>query len=323
MNLIKEKRSGILKGRTCTDGRPQREDYTKGERSSPALSKEALLAQVMINAHEKRDVAVGDVAGAFLKAINDRFVIMHFYGDIIGIMLEAKPELVIGLTTDENGRRVLIVVLAKALYGCVRSSLLWYDLFTNVLKKIGFKLNQVEPCLANAILNGKQCTIAWYVDDSMTSHNDSTVVDMVMKRHEFLGIKIVFLDNGTAELDMSSYLRNAIIASGLNIERYAMTAAKRDLCTIDKGSPHLSVDEPERYISSVYMLMHAALRARGDLCPTLSFLSSRVAAPTKQDQQKLKRLLEFDKMRADIPSNTRKCFMQDNLLLQERKHEIF
>ena len=263
---------------------------------------------MMINAYEKRDTAVGDVSGAFLKGINDRFVIMRFYDDMIDIMLEAKPELIIGLTTDERGKRVLVVVLAKALYGCVRSSFLWHDLFSNVLKKMGFELNPVEPCVANAILNGKQCTIAWYVDDSMTSHDDPKVVDMVLeeierhfgkmtitrgKEHEFLGIKIKFLDNGTAELDMSSYLRNAIDASGLDITKHAMTAAKKDLRSIDEGSPRLSAKEAEQFVTSTYMLMHVALRARGDLCPTLSFLSSRVAAPTKQDQQKLKRLLEF------------------------------
>ena len=97
--------------------------------------------------------------------------------------------------------------------------------------------------IVNVILNGKQCTIAWYVDDSMTSHNDPKVISMVLeeiqqhigkmtiskeKQHVFFGIKIAFLDNGTAKLDMSSYLQNAIDASGLKIERHAMAAAKKD-----------------------------------------------------------------------------------------------
>ena len=66
--------------------------------------------------------------------------------------------------------------------------------------------------------------------------------------------------------------------------------------SVDEGSPRLLVKESERFVTITYMLMHAALRVHGDLCPTLSFLSSQFAAPTNQDQQKLKklkRLLEF------------------------------
>jgi hypothetical protein len=41
-NLIKEKRTGELKGRTCADGRPQRSLYSKDETTSPTISQEAL-----------------------------------------------------------------------------------------------------------------------------------------------------------------------------------------------------------------------------------------------------------------------------------------
>ena len=59
--------------------------------------------------------------------------------------------------------------LLKALYGCVQSALLWYDLFTNTLVQMGFKLNPYNLCVANSQTKGKQCTIAWYVDDNKIS----------------------------------------------------------------------------------------------------------------------------------------------------------
>jgi hypothetical protein len=40
----------------------------------------------------------------------------------------------------ENGKKVLYLQLLKALYGCVQSALMWYDLFTNTLVQMGFKL---------------------------------------------------------------------------------------------------------------------------------------------------------------------------------------
>eukprot|EP00543_Licmophora_paradoxa_P019109 CAMPEP_0202474244 /NCGR_PEP_ID=MMETSP1360-20130828/92277_1 /ASSEMBLY_ACC=CAM_ASM_000848 /TAXON_ID=515479 /ORGANISM="Licmophora paradoxa, Strain CCMP2313" /LENGTH=362 /DNA_ID=CAMNT_0049101351 /DNA_START=30 /DNA_END=1118 /DNA_ORIENTATION=- len=111
--------------------------------------------------------------------------------------------------------------------------------------------------------------------------------------HEFLGIKIKFQPDGLAQLDMSSYLRNAIDASGMDIRRHAKTAAKKDLRQVNEDSPLLNSDDATRFVSCVYMLMHVALRARSDLCPAVSFLTSRVSTPTKQDRDKLKRLLEF------------------------------
>jgi hypothetical protein len=86
--------------------------------------------------------------------------------------------------THENGKRVLYLQLLKALYGCVQSALLWYDLFTNTLKNDGFELNPYDACVANKIVNGKQCTIVWYVDDNKISHVEEAVVTKVVKMIE-------------------------------------------------------------------------------------------------------------------------------------------
>ena len=75
----------------------------------------------------------------------------------------------------------------------------------------GFKLNPYDKCVANKIINGKQCTIAWYVDDNKISHVDSRVVTGIIKAiekrfgkmsvtrgkvHVFLGMNIEFIGNG-------------------------------------------------------------------------------------------------------------------------------
>ena len=41
---------------------------------------------------------------------------------------------------------------------------------------MGFKLNPYDLCVANSQIKGKQCTIAWYVDNNKISHVDDTVV---------------------------------------------------------------------------------------------------------------------------------------------------
>ena len=75
VNLIKEKRSGKLKGRTCADSRSQRAHYTKEETTSPTVSTDALMLSLMIDAKEGRDVATADVKGAYLHADMKEFVI--------------------------------------------------------------------------------------------------------------------------------------------------------------------------------------------------------------------------------------------------------
>ena len=63
--------------------------------------------------------------------------------------------------TIEKGKRVLYVQLDKALYGCVQSALLWYELHSSTLKHMGFTLNPYDLCVVNAQIENKQCTILW------------------------------------------------------------------------------------------------------------------------------------------------------------------
>ena len=46
---------------------------------------------------------------------------------------------------------------------------------------MGFELNPYDMCVANAMINGKQCTIVWYVDDNKISHVDPNVVTDIIK----------------------------------------------------------------------------------------------------------------------------------------------
>ena len=55
--------------------------------------------------------------------------------------------------------------LLKSLYGIMQAALLWYRTFLKCLKADGFEINKYGPCIANKIVNGKQCTVCWHVDD--------------------------------------------------------------------------------------------------------------------------------------------------------------
>jgi hypothetical protein len=73
--------------------------------------------------------------------------------------------------------------MQKALYGMIQSSLLFYNQFIEDVKKIGFKINPYDPCVGNRMVNDKQHTIVWHVDDLKSSHVDPAVND---KFHRWL-----------------------------------------------------------------------------------------------------------------------------------------
>jgi hypothetical protein len=181
VNLIKEKRSGKLKGSTCADGRSQRAHYTKEETTSPTVSTDALMLSLMIDAKEGRDVATADVEGAYLHADMEDFVILKLAGEAVDIMCQVNPKYK-KFVVVEHGKKVLYLQLLKALYRRVQSALLWYELFTSTLVDMGFKFNPYDPCVANSQIKGKQCTVAWYVDDNKISHVGDTVVTDVNEK---------------------------------------------------------------------------------------------------------------------------------------------
>ena len=75
-----------------------------------------------------------------------------------------------------NGKPILYARLLKALYGCLRSALLFYNKLVVDLEAYGFTINPYNPCVANKMVNEKQLDVTWHVDDLKISHVDSKVV---------------------------------------------------------------------------------------------------------------------------------------------------
>jgi hypothetical protein len=299
INLIKEKRDGQLKGRTFADGRPQQSIYDKLQTASPTVSTDALMLSIVIDAHEERDVATADVAGAYLKADMDDFVLMKFTGASVDILCKMNPSH-LKFVTIEKGTKVLNARLTKAMYGCVKSALLWYDLFSNSLQDMGFVLNPYDSCIANCMIDGSQCTIAWYVDDTKISHRDPDLVTRIIEKieerfdkmtvtrgreHIFLGMHITYTKERTAVIVMKEYLTEAIQESKMEINRVAPTPAKKNLFDVDASAAPLNQKERDIFHSVVAKLLYVALRARMDLLQAVIFLCTRVSKSTVQDQK--------------------------------------
>jgi len=164
--LIKEKRNGTLKSRVVADGRPQRKWINSEDNYSPTVASESTMLLLAQDAHEKRFVAICDIEGAYLHAKMDDFVVMVFEGQMVDYMIQACPQYERFVHVTRNGKKLLYVRLKRALYGCIKSALLWWNTLAETLFKEGFQLNPYDSCVANKTLpDGSQLTICWYVDD--------------------------------------------------------------------------------------------------------------------------------------------------------------
>jgi hypothetical protein len=170
--FLKQKRNGTIKGRGCADGRKQRDYTTKEEASSPTVAVEALLLSCVIDAQENRDVATADIPGAFMQADMEDVVHMKLEGTMAELLIKIDPALYRKHVIMEKGKQVLYVELRKALYGTLKAALLFWKKLTGVLTQWGFDVNPYDWCVANKVINDKQCTIVWHVDDLKISHVD-------------------------------------------------------------------------------------------------------------------------------------------------------
>ena len=317
VNLIKKKRNGTIKGRSCLNGSKQKKFLKEGESiASPTVCLEAILMTLGIDIYEERDVAIFDVPGAYLHALmpEDKNVIMVLRGKFVDIMCQVDPSYHEYVTVNSKGQKVLYLKILRALYGCIESALLWYQLYAETLEGLGFKINPYDRCVANKVINGSQCTICWYVDDNKISHADKDVVSEVLKQveehfgklvisrgntHDLLGMKIE-LDrkNKKVKIDTSVHIREAITMfeqCGEEVEGTVANPGNSQFFKVKNECKPLVGLKADVFHSTVAKLLFTGKRGRPDLEPYIAFLCTRVSKSTESDWKKLLRVLRFAK----------------------------
>ncbi len=83
------------------------------------------------------------------------------------LMVKTNPKLYRKYVVIVKGCSVLYLWLQKALYGMMKSALLFYRKLVAELRNMGFKINPYDPCVVNKMVNGTQMTVRWHVDDLM------------------------------------------------------------------------------------------------------------------------------------------------------------
>ena len=295
-----------LKARLVAGGHMQDKSvYTKSDTSSPTVSMQAAFAVAAIAAHENRHVVTVDIGSAYLKGSMEgkEEVWMHLDPLMTGILIHIDPTY--GKYIQKDGS--LIAKLAKSLYGLVEAGEIWYNTLSSHLKSIGFKENPVEPCVFNkTIRNGKQISIALFVDDLKITSADKEAIDDLIeslrtkfktvtansgKVHSYLGMTFDYRREGSVKISMEKYVADLLAAE--QTTKTAATPATLELFSIDPESPTLDAGDKEKFHSRVAKLLYLAKRIRPDILCATNFLSTRVQCPTQEDLNKLKRIYMY------------------------------
>ena len=148
--------------------------FPRKDTKSLTIALEALIETMMIDSYESRKLMQTDL-------LDDKFALLKILNEFIDIVCEINDEHKIFVIV-ENGKDVLCLQVKKVIYDMIEHALLCHQLFFSVLKDLGLELNLRDIHVANIIIKGKQCTIAWCVVND--THDDQGVIDYAISKFE-------------------------------------------------------------------------------------------------------------------------------------------
>ena len=240
-----------------------------------------------IDAKEEGDVGVVDLPAAFMQVNmkGEPTVHMKLEGKMAELMVRIDPKLYRKYMQLENGRQVLYVELQRALYGTLTGAFLIWKKLSKRLIKWGFVLNPYGSCVANKMINGKQCTsaILWHVDDLKISHVDPKAVDEVIallesefgkeapptvsrgKVHEYLGMTIDFHVKGKVKFTIIDHIQNMLDELPADMLGTVILPAASHLFDVNDEAERLSTEKSDFFITMSRNCCFCA-NERGPMC---------------------------------------------------------
>jgi Reverse transcriptase (RNA-dependent DNA polymerase)/Zinc knuckle len=309
--FLKKKRCGRIKGRGCADGRKQRIYKTKEETSAPTVSVESLFLSCVIDAKEGRKVVTCDIPGAFMQADIDEVIHVRLEGPLAMLLTKVDPDLYTKFLSKEGGKDVMYVRLAKALYGTLQAAMLFWKDLSGYLVSDGFELNPYDNCVANKMINGKQCTVLWHVDDLKMSHVQDdvleTLVDQLNDRygkiapltvtrgttHDYLGMTLDYGVPGQVTIRMDDYVEDILSEVPEDMGGVAATPAAEHLFDVSENPTYLDDENAQLFHHLTAKLLFLCKRARPDIQTAIAFLTTRVKRPDTDDYKKLGRVIKY------------------------------
>ena len=144
-------------------------------------------------------------------------------GQLADLMVQVDPELYGPyLIKSKKSESLLYVKMLKAMYGLLRSALLFHLKLVEDLKSYGFEINPYDPCVATKMVDGTQMTVTWHVDDLKISHLRQSRLDELLDYlrskygdglvvhtgdvHDYLGVDHDDSEKGVVKMSMMKHI---------------------------------------------------------------------------------------------------------------------
>ncbi len=100
----------------------------------------------VVEAHKGQDVACFDILGVFLHADSDKDITIVLKGHLAELMVKEAPNLYqMYITVYKENIEIMYVKMQKAIYGLLRSALLFYCKLVGYLEGKVFVLKPYDP----------------------------------------------------------------------------------------------------------------------------------------------------------------------------------
>jgi hypothetical protein len=182
--------------------------------------------------------------------------------------------------------------MQKSLYGLLRSALLFYKKLVADLESDGFVLNPYDPCVAKKVVDGKQMTVCWHVDDLKVSHCNPDQVTIFRewlskkygvavathqgKVHNYLGMIFNFLAKRKVMVTMMEYIKTIFNNFPEEITGTKTSPAPDHLFTMRDLSlgKMLPKEQAMAFHRATAQIMFLSGRAHKDIQPATAFLTT-------------------------------------------------
>ena len=223
------------------------------------VSTKALFISCVIDVQEGCKVATVDIPRAFMHSEMDEVLHLHLDRPMAELLCKVDEKKYRQYMCYEKKKPVLYVQLMRALYGTLQAALLfWINLSTFLTEELGFELNPYNPCVANKVINGKQCTIVWHVDNLKMPQIQQEVLDEIIgkltrkygnekgltvqwgRKHEYLGMTIEYMDDRKVKFTMTNYIDRLLNEMTDDVKGVAVTPAASHLNEVNDNAEKLS-----------------------------------------------------------------------------------
>ena len=133
-------------------------------------------------------------------------IVMKIRGAFVDIHLNICPILYNNYvqTKGKDIQKVYYVSMIMALYGMLTALILYYKKFVIDNRTNRFEVNLYYSCVANRMVNGKQYTVTWHVDNIRSSHTDPKVNgNFLGKRYDYSAIIMDFINSGKLKVNLT------------------------------------------------------------------------------------------------------------------------